>query len=519
MPFPVAGRQRSCSSRQQGTVVTVASAEDEVRLQIEHEFMNTMERCPRMGEESSRDLLVANLGRRLGAPLSLRQQATTRAHVIELVQVCAGQPSGLELLAKELEFIDPLAREVPELLRLSDEWQAAAVYADEMWPELRAALCSIRLTPVGDDRGELGALRRLVVTATESRIEELPPHCSTLWHVFVFLAGANALPGKLPPCMVLLECVAQELNDPALARKLRKWNRSRAEHWHFAELLDSAWWRATEPPNEPQDVHLIIRIEPDPAGSNRLLISHWRQWDPDVRRLQHGANMLVPASALEATVNRIVIEMEAMLGARADLTRTGEFWLEFVLPADMLNLPVQLWPKTALLGEVVPLALDHPIVVRSLERIDTPHLRRAWKQRWINLSTGQVKSYWSKPNGVDYFDRLDAELSYDKSIMSVVLSQPPAPGNDTALRELIAALRVGVPAIIWHQADCSSVEFREAVATMMADGDLVELPQRVARLRREALRQPAEPQGHPCRQLALLWDDPGRLPQPPRGIG
>jgi hypothetical protein len=103
--------------------------------------------------------------------------------------------------------------------------------------------------------------------------------------------------------------------------------------------------------------------------------------------------------------------------------------------------------------------------------------------------------------------------------MSVVLSQPPAPGNDTALRELIAALRVGVPAIIWHQADCSSVEFREAVATMMADGDLVELPQRVARLRREALRQPAEPQGHPCRQLALLWDDPGRLPQPPRGIG
>jgi hypothetical protein len=500
-------------------VVTVASAEGEVRRQIEDDFVNTLERCPRMTEESSRDLLVANIGRRLGAGLSLRKQATTRTYVIELVQVCAGQPRGLELLAKELEFIDPLAREVPELLCLSDEWQAAAIYANDMWPELRAALSSIRLTPAGDDRGELGVLRRLVVTATESRIEELPHHCSTLWHVFVYLAGANALPGKLPPCMVLLECVAQEIADPALARKLRKWNRTRAEYWHFAELLDSAWWRVTEPLKEPQDVHLVIRIEPDPAGSDRLLISHWRQWDPDVRRLQHGANMMVSASSLEASIDRIVIEMEAMLGARADVARTGEFWLEFVLPADMLNLPVQLWPKTALLGEVVPLALDHPVVVRSLERIDTPHLRRAWKQRWKNLSTAQVKSYWSRPNGVDYFTRLDAELSYDKSIMSVVLSQPPTHGNDTALRELIAALRVGVPAIIWHQVDCSSIEFREVVTTMMAAGDLTELPQRLARLRQEALRLPAEPQGHPCRQVALLWDDPGRLPQPPRGIG
>src|SRR5262245_44497072 len=164
--------------------------------------MNTLEHCPRMGEESSRDLLVANIGRRLGAGLGLRKQATTRAYVIELVQVCAGQLRGLELLANELAFLDPLAREVPELLRLSDEWQAAATYADDMWPELRSVLCSIALTSTPDDRTTPGALRRLVGTATESRIVELPKHCTTLWHVFVHLAGTNTLPNTLPPCMV-----------------------------------------------------------------------------------------------------------------------------------------------------------------------------------------------------------------------------------------------------------------------------------------------------------------------------
>jgi hypothetical protein len=102
--------------------------------------------------------------------------------------------------------------------------------------------------------------------------------------------------------------------------------------------------------------------------------------------------------------------------------------------------------------------------------------------------------------------------------MFVVLSEPPAPGNVAAQREVIAALSAGVPAIIWHQVDCSLIEFREAVAAIVADGAVVHLPQRITALRREALRQPGEPHSHPGRHVALLWDDPDRLPLP-RGIG
>jgi len=53
----------------------------------------------------------------------------------------------------------------------------------------------------------------------------------------------------------------------------------------------------------------------------------------------------------------------------------------------------------------------------------------------------------------------------------------------------------------------------------VADGALINLPRRIAALRRDALRLSAATPGHPGREVAILWDDPDRLPEPPRGIG
>jgi hypothetical protein len=498
-------------------MVTVAKA-SEVWLQIERDFVNTLEHCPRMREESSRELLVSSIGSRLGAELGLRMQGTARTFVIELVRVCARQPHGLELLVDGVAYLDPLAPELPTLHCLCDEWQAAHVYADDTWPDLRSRLHSIRLAGE-DDLAELAELRRLAARATGARMVELPTHCANLWHVFVHLAGANTLPNALPPCMVLLECVAQEIGEPVLAAKLQAWNRRWAKALQLTDLLDAAPWRAAERRPEVRDVALIIQLEPDPVDGNRILVSYWRQWDTDGWCPHRGADLQVTAATLETEIDRLIGEMEIMLGARTDAASTGQIWLEFVLPADLLNLPVQLWSKTPLVDEKIPLVLDHPIVVRSLERLRTPRLHLAWRRRWAQLATEPVRPYWSRPSGDGYFTRLAAELSYDQRIMSLVLSEPPEPGNVTAHREINAALHAGLPAIIWHRSDCSLTEFREAVMTMVADGALINLPRRVAALRRDALRLSAATPGHPGREVAILWDDPDRLPEPPRGIG
>lgn len=93
-------------------------------LHIERDFVNTLVRSPTLRDDSSRELIVANMGRLLGAELSLRHQTTARMNIIELVRVCAGVPGGLDLLTDQLRFVDPLAPELPKLRQLCDEWHS-----------------------------------------------------------------------------------------------------------------------------------------------------------------------------------------------------------------------------------------------------------------------------------------------------------------------------------------------------------------------------------------------------------
>jgi hypothetical protein len=497
----------------------VTTIEDgSVLLEIERLFVDKLDQCASVREESGRELIVANIGRQLGAELSVRRQTTARMNIIELVRVCAGLPRGLELLTEQIRFIDPLAPELPELRHLCDEWQAAHTLAD-IWLELRDTLKPLRLTASGG-AAELHRLRQLAAIATESRVEELPKQCSTVWRLFVYLVGANAGPGTPPPAMVLLDCLAERVPDPPLARTIRRWNRGLAAKWQITELLDVAAWRTPEPRDEVRAIYLVIQIEPNAMDSSQLLLSHWRQSDPGEWRPQRGEDRTVTLSTLEREVDDLVGGLESMLGASADAARMPDISLEFVLPAELLNFPVQLLRKSALAAETVPLAIDHPVVIRSLERLRMPRLHLAWHRRWARIAKGDaVRPYWSQPSGSDYFVRLAAELGSDQRVFSLILSSPPEEGNDAALLEIHAALRAGIPAILWHRSDGSAGAFRDAVTTMVADGALVHLPERVTKLRRDALRLGGDPPSHPGWGIALLWDDPTRFPEPPRGIG
>lgn len=494
------------------SVTTIGDAN--VLLEIERDFVDKLEQCPLVREDSSRELMVANIGRQLGGELSLRRQTTARLNIIELVRVCAGLQRGLELLTEQIRFTDPLSPHLPDLRHLCDEWQAAQTLAD-MWLELRATLMPLRLT-AGGNATEVRMLRKLAAVATESRMPELPPQCSTVWRLFVHLVGSNAGPSGVPPYVLLLRWLAECVPDPVLAGTMRQWCRGLAAQWELVDQL-AVPQHATHQ-DQARPVYLLIQIDPDPMDSDQLLVSHWRQWDPHEWRPQRGDDRTIPSSALEAEVDNLIDGLESMLGASADAPGTEDIGLEFLLPMELLNFPVQHLRKKALAGRMVPLAVDHPIVLRSLERLRTPRLHLAWRRRWERAASKQMRPYWSQPSGSDYFVRLTAELSADQHVFSLILSEPPEAGNNAHL-EVAAALQAGIPAIVWHRLDCSSKEFRDAVAAMVGDGALVHLPRRVTKLRQAALKLGSTSPGHPGWEIAILWDDPTRLLEPPRGIG
>jgi hypothetical protein len=485
-------------------------------LEIERNFVDTLGRCPSLLEESTRELIVEGIGRQFGAPLSLRRQTTARSSIIELVRVCAGLPRGLELLTEQVRLVDQLTPVLPELRHLCDEWQAAHTLSD-IWPELRGTLEPLKLTDAGKAT-EVRMLRKLAAVATESRLPELPPQCWTVWRLFVHLVGANAGPSGVPPYVLLLQWLGECVPDPVVASMIRKWCRGLATQWDVVDELDIALPGRAIHSDQPRPVHLLIQIDPDPMDSDQLLVSHWRQWDPHEWRPQRGDDRTIPSSALEAEVDKLIDDMECMLGASVDAEKTEDIGLEFVLPIELLNFPVQHLRKKALAGKTVPLAVDHPIVLRSLERLRTPRLHLAWRRRWERTAGKQMRPYWSQPSGSDYFVRLTTELRADQRVFSLILSEPPEAGNNAHL-EVAAALHAGIPAIVWHRLDCSSAHFRDAVTTMVADGALVHLPRRVTKLRHDALKLGTVTPGHPGWEIAILWDDPNRLLEPPRGIG
>jgi hypothetical protein len=506
---------------------------DTVRLRVQEDFVLWLEDCPTLQSEGARLMLVDMLAEWFGTPLPLRTLPTARAVFIELVTVCRRQPDGLTALVKQVCFLDPLAADGRKMAELADEWQAFSLIfgtgptdstADRSWAELRAALLPVRLagTTSGEEWRAVSGLARV---ATDYRLHELPAHCSAVWSAFTHLVGANAAPRSLPPWMVFLDCVAERLAaDPARARAVQRWVRQYAGEWGLEQRLDDAPWRSRYEADEVRwPAYLVIQVDPDPLGSDRIVLSHWWQRDQPYWRPRRQPDRHLTRDELKSVFDDVVTDVEAALGTMAHVRPAAQLMLEFVLPLEMLNEPVEFWRRRSPVGGAPrPFVLDHPIVLRSLERLRAPSCHLAWRRRWeaFKRQPRAVRAYWSQPSGVNYFERLAADLSGDQTIMSLVLSEPLIPGNTKACEEWAIALKYGVPAILWHREDCGDSDFRAAVAAIAADGGLAELPGRIAELRQAGLRVgPDDLAAHLGRNIAVLWDDPDRLPESPRAAG
>jgi hypothetical protein len=493
-----------------GTLTGTNSAQ----LRIQNDLADVLERCHGLRGEANRQMLADLLSDMFGEVVSLHGQTGTRMQLLDLVRQCCKRLAGLHILAKVVAVVEPQAPEVPVLTQLSDEWDAAEALPTDDWENLRDTLLSVRLA---EDVAQLRhRLRGIVRQATGGRID-LPAHCASVWATFVHLAGANSPGGSLPPAIIFLQRVADLTGDLVIAERLRDWIREWDELFGLAGEL-------YEPTKQPADVdqstnavHLVFLLEPNPTDQDSFVVAHWRHWDAKGWVPQRLGDTLVRRDDLEHEIDAVIAELETELGKAANVDHLTTICLEFVVPWDFLNTPIEFWRKQTMSDDTVPLAVDHPVVLMSLDRLRAARHRLAWRQRWASLSEQSIanRPYWSKPSGVDYFTMLSATLEADDQIVSLVLSEPPGSRDGMAWREAAMAFKAGIPAVIWDREDCSATHFRDAVDTMLKDGAIFELPQRVAELRRDALRLSEPHHHHAGHSIAILFDDPDRLPEPP----
>ncbi|BCJ39937.1 hypothetical protein GCM10010168_27960 [Actinoplanes ianthinogenes] len=239
----------------------------------------------------------------------------------------------------------------------------------------------------------------------------------------------------------------------------------------------------------PGGGHLIIQFEHYFGGDDSYIVSQWHAWDGPTWQPVRGEDRQVERDDLERVVESVVTETE-----RRWAHLSGPITVEFVLPSDLLDAPVERWARQA--------GGDYPVVVRSLERMRSVHWHRVWRSRWRVLSETPDRVLTHFAGRDESLQHLELTLKLDSAIGVLVLE-----GTDNADR-IVAGLRSGIPAILWHRRGMSA-DTRAAVARLLAPGSVNRLPALVCDLQLSAaLSEPDRLDDG----LVLLWDDPDRMP-------
>lgn len=384
------------------------------------------------------------------------------------------------------------------------------VYARATGAEAAAAEAVVLDLFLPDELDRLGDLLADVDLPHASRLAvevagpgvDPPPAGASAWAAAKHLLDFNAGADSVPPVMAYLELVAAEVGGIA-GGGLLAWNEVQAQRMGLGARLQELRADTRRPAPAKPVLHLVILIEYDLHDPDRYLISHWRQESPDEWPPPRGQTRYARLTELEAQVDYLVVAAE-----QAWSGHQGAVGLEFVLPRALLNLPVDHWCKERESWAPRPLALDYPIVVRPLERMNSPQWHREWRTRWQSLAddVGHARVYYPNPADLGVPYRIDVGLK-DPHVVSIVLSEAPSE-QPKQVDEFAIAVRSGIPVIVWSREH--GVEALRPLMSRLTNGNgLAELPMRSLQARQAALGGYAD--ASLVHSLVVLWDDPRRL--------
>lgn len=322
------------------------------------------------------------------------------------------------------------------------------------------------------------------------------------WAAFNILTDYNAGPDGIPPALTFLRLLAEHIGGEAGA-DITTWIGERARQLRLGPALEQQK-EIQLPIPERSHLHLTIMLEPISADPTQCTLAFWRQDDPEVWPPALGDVREIAIDELEHRVDDVIVDAESVWsGQRISAA------VEFLLPRELINLPVQRWAKEHSSGQPQPLRYDYRLGIRSLERMRAKHWHRAWRVRWDSM-LGDPSVDRLHYSGCAEFEEnpIDALLS-DGRWVGLVMADPPCPRPEPGALpdELTTALRSGLPLILWHP-EASAEELRELLDWILDESNLIHLLDR----RKSANSVATAPfRNSLAHDLVVLWDDPERL--------
>jgi hypothetical protein len=385
-------------------------------------------------------------------------------------------------------------------LRLLGQFSEPATQA----PELLGQFSDVEMDRV---RGWLADVKEPIFADIARRAAgaALPlPRFDDPWHAFARLADVNAGPDGVPPGLLFLDALATEVGGD-LVGVLTSWVDEKVRQLDIGPEFQEGRRLMSRVVDEPQ-LRLLIALEPDGIDQRRHVLSAWRQDDPEVWPPPRTEIRDIDLDHIEQVLDDVVVAAErAWAGQRATVT------LEFLLPRELVHLPVHRFSKEHESGQPQPLCLDYIIRLRSLDRLKATHWHRAWRERWRSLQSNPSPARIHFADTKDDTMRIDVALR-ERDSVAMVLDAPPAPRPaDSKIDYFTAAMRSGLPIMFWHP-NATLEELGEFIGWLVASGSLIDLPERTKKSRMSALGSSPLPfDSNLARDLVVLWDDPEHI--------
>lgn len=479
-------------------------AENPGRYVSWHPLVDALEQVPTLGDTAGRKLCLDLLAGYLGLPLQVQIQGTTRIDLFAILLACQQHHRALPTLIDVIDELEPESRAARRVRRIFEDMSA-----EPLIPVLERE----RLLEVlsGNDCPHLAALCRRAVGPT---VSALPASRPTVAEVVSYLEQLNAGPTGLPPLLVFIEYLAEHLGDHH-CDQLREWNDRQAGLMCMAEEIVTL--RTETSAADLENAHtaacLVVRLERDLLDAELYHMAHWCQMDPTGWRPRRGHDMTGSLQDIELAVAALVEEAESSWANDAETIS-----IEFLLPLDLLNLPVDQFRLDIESELPLPLGIRYHVSTRSLDRARTRKWHREWRRRWSRvtndgaaLDVDDESKLWWKHGQPRHLRQLEAALSVNPNVVFLMLSAPPPTTRLLSPCELHVGLRNGIPVMLWPRVETTSRSFELAMQPLAEK--LQALREQTRLLRGEAHGSP-RPATHVGSRVALLWDDPDRPVEP-----
>ncbi|MFJ4784789.1 hypothetical protein [Streptomyces sp. NPDC088794] len=464
-----------------------------------------------------RRICVVDAMERLRLRLSVAEFDDKKIHIVVMVRAFGAVPDGWRHLTEAVQHLADY--DLPSRHAASLAHPVVAPLLGETDQHDLSALLA------GLDRTAVPELAAVYHSAAGDHFGPLPDSVHTAWDAYQLLAHTNRPADGAPRTLRFLQELAVVLT-PERGDAIRSWTsrhvRTTVQDNQVAQwILDDSrthtgGWR-TEPEHP---AHLLIRLAPSTGSPGRVDIACWTNsgsaWAP--RRRDERP---VPLSEMRRHVAMLLDREEIRLR-----THRGGLVLEFILPFSLVNEPVEQWSTHGAFGEEKvwdsefggpSIGDGHKVVVRSLERIEALQLHRVWNERWDVLTdaAGGARMHRCEEGDGAEHERLYARLLDDPAVVLMTLGSPP--DDQHGRSELLVGLQAGLPLVVWSRSG-SLPEHAHALAESALEGRLAESLGVLTRLRSAPRTGDHGGEGFTGPRIAVLWDDPNRLPEVPEPI-